>query len=114
MSRERVVNNLMRLGLSETESEVFIYLAKKGPKKEKDLSSAFDLRGQRLHQILESLQRRGMVTMTTEQYALFSALTFEEVLEMLITENIEQAHAAQKTRKELLASWKNMIQQEKI
>jgi sugar-specific transcriptional regulator TrmB len=113
LSRERVLITLMSLGLSETESKVFIYLAKKGPKKEKDLCSAFDLGGQQLHQILESLQRRGIVTIITEQYALFSALTFEEVLELLIVENIEQAQAVQKIRKDLLASWKNMIKQEK-
>lgn len=113
MSLERVFNALISLGLSDTEAEVFVYLARKGPKEEKDLCRAFNLTGQQLHQILENLQRRGMVTVTTKKYVLFSALPFEDILELLMVENIEQAQAAQKTREDLLASWKNMIKQER-
>lgn len=109
MSLERVLKILENFGLARSDAEVYIYLAKKGPKREEDLSSAFKMTEQELYSALKNLQNKGIVTATVEQSALFSAIAFEKVLAIFVKANIEQACAVQEIKEELLTSWRSMI-----
>ncbi len=109
MSLERVLKLLETYGLERTDAEVYIYLAKKGPKREQDLADALKIADQQLSTSLKSLQSRGIVTASVEQYALFSAIAFEKVLDFIVKANIDQAVAIKKTKEELLAGWRSNI-----
>ena len=108
MSLERVLSILENFGLAKTDAEVYVYLAKKGPKRETDLSSAFKLNEQQLYSSLKNLQSKGIITATVEKSALFSAVAFERVLDLLVKANIEQAQAINETKEELLTRWRSV------
>lgn len=112
MSLERVLKLLENYGLARTEAEIYIYLAKKGPKSEKDLANALKMAKQQLYSSLKNLQSKGMVTATVEKSALFSAVAFERVLDLLVKVNIEQAQAIKETKNELLTSWRSMSERD--
>jgi sugar-specific transcriptional regulator TrmB len=114
LSIERVLKILEGFGLSRIDAEVYVYLAKKGPKKGRELANALQIAKQQLYPSLKNLKNKGIVTVSRERPALFSALAFEKVLELLITIKIDQAKAFKDTKKELLNSWRSMSWHEQI
>lgn len=111
MSLERVLRLLEDFGFSRVDSEVYLCLAKNGPKKSRDLTVCLKMTKQQLYPILKCLQEKGVVSRTPPRPALFTALSFEELLNLIIRVNLEQASAVRETRKELLDSWRNMAKQ---
>ena len=112
MSLERVLRILKDFGLAKTDAEVYVYLAKKGPKRETDISAFFKMNEEQLYSSLNNLRSKGIVTVTLEKSAIFSAVAFERLLELFVKANIEQAHAISKTKKEILAGWRAMTEQD--
>jgi sugar-specific transcriptional regulator TrmB len=108
LSLERVLKTLEAFGLSRTDSEVYLYLAKKGPKKGREVANALQISKQKLYPSLKNLKNNGIIKASFDRPALFSALAFEEVLELLITIRVDQAKAIEETKKELLRSWRSM------
>lgn len=104
MSLERIINALIDIGLTREHAEVYVFLAKKGPKTIENLTKTLIFDSKELGRTLNSLQKKGLIT---KNQVLFCALPFEEVLTLLIETRKEQAHSANKTKEELLASWKN-------
>ena len=112
MSLERVLKTLEGLGLSRTDAEVYVYLAKKGPKNGRELADALQVTKQQLYPSLKNLKDKGVVTVSLERPALFSAVAFEKVIELLIAIKVEQAKAFEETKKELMESWWSINWQE--
>jgi sugar-specific transcriptional regulator TrmB len=108
LSKERVLKTLEGLGLSRVDAEVYVYLAKKGPRKGRKLANDLQITKQQLYPSLRNLEKKGIVTTSLDRPALFSALAFEKVLELLITIKMDQAKAIKETKKELLKSWLSM------
>jgi sugar-specific transcriptional regulator TrmB len=108
LSLERVLKTLEGFGLSRTDAEVYVYLAKKGSKKGRELANALQITKQQLYPALTNLKNKGIVTVSRERPALFSAIAFEKVLELLITIKMDQAKAIKETKKELLNSWRSI------
>ena len=103
MSLERVINALIDLGLSRVDAEVYVYLAKKGPNKVAALARAMNINKQKIYTSLKTLQTKGLVT---KDRTTFSALPFEEALDLLIRMEKEQAEAMHESKEKLLATWK--------
>jgi sugar-specific transcriptional regulator TrmB len=112
LSLERVLKTLESFGLSRTDAEVYVYLAKKGPKEGRELADALQITKQQLYPCLKNLKSKGIITVSLERPAMFSALAFEKVLELLIEIKVEQSKAISETKKELLASWRSTNWQE--
>lgn len=110
MSLERVLKILKNFGLQRTDSEVYVYLAKKGPKKKTDLFGVFEMSEEQLVKSLENLQSKGIITATVEKSSLFSAKKFEEVIDLFIKANIEEAYAIRENKEGLLAIWREMTE----
>ena len=108
MSLERIIKALQGFGLKRIEAEVYVYLAKKGPQKGRDLADALNIRKQQLYHILKKLQSSGIVTSNLGQPSVFSAKALEEVLNLYIKLNLEQAEAIKENKQELLTSWKSI------
>jgi sugar-specific transcriptional regulator TrmB len=108
MSLERVFKILASLGFTKTEAEVYVYLAKRGPQKGRDLTSALKMTKQQLYTALKGLQKKGAVTSSSDRSALYFALAFEDLLNLYVKLNIDQAQTIKETKEELLASWQNI------
>ena len=85
------------------DAEVYVYLAKKGPQKGCELASALQVTKQQLYLSIKNLKDKGAVTVSLERPALFAAVAFEKVVELLIAIKVEQ---------ELMDSWRSINWQE--
>jgi sugar-specific transcriptional regulator TrmB len=108
LSQERIFRTLISFGLTRTEIKVYISLAKKGPQKGEDLRNSLNMQKQQLYPSLKSLQSKGVVTVTIERPAIFSALPFEKVLDLLIKADIEEVQRMIQNKEELLSSWRSI------
>ncbi len=105
MSQEDVLKTLSDLGLNRLDSKIYIYLAKKGPQKGKDISKALKLQKQQLYRSLKKLQRKAIVSATLEHPASFSAVSFEKVLDLFIRAKLEEVQNIQYEKSKLLSNW---------
>jgi sugar-specific transcriptional regulator TrmB len=62
MNHEHVLKALVKLGLSENEAKVYVFLAIKGPQKGRNISEALKLYKQQLYRSLKSLQSKKIVS----------------------------------------------------
>jgi len=95
-------------GLSQVESEVYVYLAKIGPSKARDVAIGLRMTKQQLYPVLKSLKKKGIVTSRPERVALFSALAFEELLNFYMKLSSEKAKVVSETKQELVNAWREM------
>jgi len=108
LSLERVLKILDGFGISRRAAEVYIYLAKTGPKNGKDLAAGLKMSEQQLYLALKSLKGKGVITSDLEHNRVYSALAFEELLNAYIELNEQKAEVIKQKKEELLENWKNM------
>ncbi|TRO45981.1 hypothetical protein E2P65_06545 [Candidatus Bathyarchaeota archaeon] len=104
MSLELIIKALVSLGLSRLDAEVYVYLAKMGSKTVKDLDAALNYSK---NQIYTSLRILTAKTLVTKEGIKFSAIPFEETLDLLIEREKKQANNIKESKKELIVNWKN-------
>jgi|WetSurMetagenome_2_1015567.scaffolds.fasta_scaffold01135_3 sugar-specific transcriptional regulator TrmB len=104
-----MLDTLVSLGLTRTEAQAYIFLAKRGPHREKELANALKRTTQQLHSSLKNLQAKGIVNATRERTTRYSAVSLEKVLDIFMNAKVEQAKAFQASKEELLASWRSII-----
>jgi sugar-specific transcriptional regulator TrmB len=107
-SLDRVLKSLVSLGITHNDAEVYIYLAKEGPKKASELANALETSRQRLYLNLKKLIEKQIVTTSNNKPSVFSAIAFEEVINLLVKIKKEQSAAILETKEELLANWKSV------
>jgi sugar-specific transcriptional regulator TrmB len=112
LNRETLSKALVNLGLSETDAEVYVFLAVEGPQKGKKIAEALNLYKQQLYRSLKSLRNKGMVNVTPVRPALFSAVPLEKVTYFFVKAKVDQAKALQEKKEELLATWKSILKKE--
>ena len=105
MSQETVLNTLVNFGLTQIEAQIYIFLAKKGPQKGRDIRKALKITKQQLYPSLKNLQNKGIVSSTIEHPARFSALPFENVLNLFIEAKVEETQRLQRSKDEILSKW---------
>ena len=106
-----MLKTLASFGLSRVESEVYIHLAKIGPSTAQTLSSGLRMTKQQLYTTLSSLKKKGIISKKSERTALFSALTFEEFLNLFMKLDSEKVKTIKETKEELVNSWRNIAKQ---
>jgi sugar-specific transcriptional regulator TrmB len=112
MSRERINEVLRGFGFSRIDAQVYIYLAKKGPKSLTEVSEALDFTDRELAYSLKRLQRKGVVLSTAKQSQLFIAVTIESLLNKLMSTKMEQACNIKEAKVQLLSEWRANLKNE--
>ena len=110
MSKERVIRALEGLGLTQVDAQVYIFLAINGPHKEKEIMRILKLQERQVQRSLKNLQNIEIVKTIGEHAAQFSAVPFEEVIDLFIEVKKEQAKTMHESREELLSSWRETIE----
>jgi sugar-specific transcriptional regulator TrmB len=105
LSLERVLQLLNGFGFSKEEAEVYIYVAKTGAQKSKDIAKGLMISPDQLYSILETLQSKGAIISSSSRSRLFSALSFNELIKRHIDGSVFTAIAIRKNKKELIDSW---------
>ena len=103
MSQEAVLKTLLSLGLTQMDSRVYLFLAKKGPQKGKDIITALKINRPQLYRSLKSLQGKGIVSSTLQRPARFSALPFDKALDMFIKAKMEEGQRLAQNKSEILS-----------
>jgi sugar-specific transcriptional regulator TrmB len=111
LSIERVLKALVSLGLSQTDAQVYIYLATEGPAKARNIINGLTINERQVYRSLKRLQNKGIAISNNERPFLFSAVPFEAVLDLLMEIKKEQAQALEESRKEVLSSWRNILEE---
>ena len=102
----------MSLGFTETDTQVYLLLSTEGPKKARDIAEALNLYNPQLYHILKKLQDRGLVNVSHDYPAFFSAVLFEKVLDLLAKAKKEQHKTLKESREELLSAWRSIIKKD--
>ena len=100
-----MIKALIELGLARIDGEVYVYLAKDGPQRVIDLAKALNYDKQKIYPSLKNLQEKRIVTVTSQKQSIFSALPFEEALDLLIKTEKKQAQAMQVLKEKILVTW---------
>ena len=112
MSHERVLKTLVGLGLTQQDSQVYLFLSKKGLQRGRDLISGLKITKQQLYRSLKTLQSRGIVNVTLEYPARFSAIPLEKLLDLFLRAKIEETQRLQQNKAEILSEWQSMAIEE--
>lgn len=103
-----MLKTLMGLGLSETDAEVYVFLATKGSQKARNIATALKTYRRKVYRSLKSLQSKEIVNATLERPALFSAMPFDKVLTLLIQAHLKEAQQIEQHREEILSQWRSI------
>ncbi len=107
---EQIANSvqelLMKLGLTQNESEVYIYLNERGSKKAKEIAQNQKIHRTQAYHLLTALQNKGMITVISDRITKFEGIEFEQVLDILINNELKKIEKIQLMRSELNELWK--------
>ena len=106
MSLERILKALVSLGLSQTDSQIYIFLATEGPAKARNIINGLTINKRQIYRSLKRLQNKGIAIANDERPIEFSAVPFEVVLDLLMEIKKEQAEALQASKKELISNFR--------
>jgi len=111
LSLERILKALVSLGLSQTDAQIYIYLAAEGPAKARNIINDLTINKRQIYRSLKRLQNKGITIANDERPFEFSAVPFEEVLDLLMEIKKEQAQTLQESKKEFLSSWRKILEE---
>jgi sugar-specific transcriptional regulator TrmB len=111
LSLERILKALVSLGLSQTDAQIYIYLAAEGPAKARNIINGLTINKRQVYRSLKRLQDKGITIANDERPFEFSAVPFEEVLDLLMEIKKEQAQTLQESKKEFLSSWRKILEE---
>ncbi|HIJ08978.1 TPA: TrmB family transcriptional regulator [Candidatus Bathyarchaeota archaeon] len=99
---------LKNLGLSEKEAEIYVFLAKRGVARGKEIWKGTGTPKAVVYRTLKILQRKGFVECTLESPSRFSAVPFERVLDFHIMAKHEEAVSIERAKEDLLRDWADL------
>ena len=108
MSEAAIKKVLKDLNITDTEAEIYLYLAKYPVSKGTEIARQTKKDKAQVYHILKNLQTKGLVETTLEAPVRFTPVPFEKVVDSLIQTKREDAQRIEKTKQELLTYWKNL------
>lgn len=106
MSLARILKALVSLGLSQTDAEVYVHLATTGPATAKKIINGLTINKRQVYRSLKRLQNKGITIANDKQPSEFSAVPFEELLDLLIEVKKEQVKVLQASKEELILDFR--------
>ena len=105
MTEDKITPLLRGFGLTEKESEVYVFLAKSGVQKAGEVSKRLRMHKAQVYRILEVLQSKGLVESTLEFPTRFMPVSFENLLDLIIRVKKEETARLEEEKIELLKCW---------
>ena len=97
---------LQKLGLTQNESKVYLYLNKNGSKKAKEIAQNQKIPRTETYHLLTALQNKGIVVVISDRITKFDVIELEKVLDILINNELKRIEDLQSMRSELSELWK--------
>jgi sugar-specific transcriptional regulator TrmB/CBS domain-containing protein len=105
MTEDKITPLLRGFGLTEKESEVYVFLAKSGVQKAGEVSKRLRMHKAQVYRLLEVLQSKGLVESTLEFPTRFIPVSFENLLDLIIRVKKEETARLEEEKSELLTCW---------
>jgi len=102
---------LLKFGLSRNEIRIYIYLARSGIRKAREISDALSLHRTETYKLLRDLEKRGLVSSVLEKPLKFTATPFEETIDTLIEAKKLKIQQLERRKKNLIDIWFSIPQQ---
>jgi HTH-type transcriptional regulator, sugar sensing transcriptional regulator len=112
LTEETVKNMLKEIGLTDKETEVYIFLSRYGALKGLELTKRIKKHKGQTYNILKSLQSKGLVQPTLEFPARFAAVPLETAIDLNIKAKREAAALIESKRADMLNYWRTIKQAE--
>jgi sugar-specific transcriptional regulator TrmB len=112
LSLKKLLETLAGFGFKQPDARIYVFLAKKGPHTGKDLALALAMPKWQLYQSLRRLEAKGTVIATSERPALFSAIPFEKVIDLVVKAKIEGAQRKPENKDQAILDWKLMMEED--
>ncbi len=112
MGDEKVRKVLKSFGLTEKETEVYIFLAKHGVKRSGEIAKGLKTHRAEVYRMLKSLQTKGLTQPTLESPTRFTTVPFETVIDSFIKTKREEAASVESAKRDLLEDWKIISRRE--
>ena len=111
LSLKKLLETLAGLGFKQSDAKIYVLLAKKGPQAAKDLEAALKIPKWQIYNSLRSLREKGIITPILRRPALFSALPFEQVIDISAKAKIEEAQPDQASIQQAMLHWNKMLKE---
>ena len=108
LNQETVVKALMSLGLSKTDVQTYIFLAKTGPKRSEEMAKVLKIGLRQVCRRLKNLQDKEIVY-TVAEPAWFIAMPFGKIIDIIAKARKLEAIDIQRNRQELLSIWESLV-----
>jgi sugar-specific transcriptional regulator TrmB len=108
LSGNTVEEALHNFGLTEKETQIYIFLAKHGAQRGREIASGTKTAKAVVYRTLKTLQRKGFVESSLEYPVRYSAVPFETILDTNIRAKHEEARQIETAKKNLLTDWRKI------
>ena len=108
VGRKTIEQTLRKIGLTDKEADIYIFLAKHGVLSGGEISKQTKMHRPLVYRILKKLEKKGLVESTLESPIRFFSVPFEKVLDENIKMKYEEASSLEKAKNSLLSDWEKI------
>ena len=105
---DKIKNELVKFGLTQNQSKVYVYLGKYGAKTAPEVVKSLGMPRTETYFILNTLQNKGIVTAEFSSPTRYTALPIEQAISTLINTEKENLEILARQEKEVTAMWKEV------
>jgi sugar-specific transcriptional regulator TrmB len=109
VTHEWLLKKLLDFGFKQQDAEVYVFLAENGPQEAKVITDNLKTYRRQVYRSLNRLKHQHFVTATTELPARFSAIPFDQVLDLLVKTNVEEANRLEQEKEKIFSLWRRGI-----
>ena len=109
LTQEWILKTLIELGFKQKEAEVYLLL-RNGPKKVKDIADELKIYQRKVYRILKRLQETKIIQAKPTHPAQFEIIPFDNFLDLLIKNCLDEANLLEQRKSKLFANWKSIIE----
>lgn len=105
---DKIKNELVKFGLTQNQSKVYVYLGKYGAKTAPEVVKSLGMPRTETYFILNTLQNKGIVTAEFSSPTRYTALPIEQAISTLINTEKENLDILARQEKEVTEMWKEV------
>ena len=100
-----IEENLIKFGLQKNEAKIFLFLARTGEKKAREISEALSLYRTETYQALRSLEKKGLVFSVFGRPLKFKAIPLEKAINLLIEAKRLEIEKLKQEKRKIVEVW---------
>lgn len=107
-----IQNTLRKIGLTEKERELYVFISKKGAITGTEIARLLKLNKGQAYRLLKNLQKKGVIEVTLEYPTHYIPVPFEKVVDNFIKNRRLEVDKIENTKESLLLDWKKISQED--